>query len=411
MKKIHSLILIFFLFNAISSKHEGELYDAGRSTLINLNPMNFDTQITNNRNKNIISFIHFYSPDDGKSNELKEVFIELDKEYSGMFKLAGLNCKKYKDLCSKEGVTEFPTYKIYPPLPAPPMKYEGKIEPKKIISYLGRFVENKAQELNNNNFDEFISSKSSIPKILLFTNKKSIPLIFKRLSLQFDVSKYIYYIFNILQKKIDFGVVRAEDTGITSKYKVKSFPKIMAIGVDKKTKFYEGEMRYKNIMDFCNVYQETFFRVGEESTPNEEPKKPWMTDRFPEYTKESAGTLCFNVDGALCVLIVHKEKPSESLQNIMFSIQNWLSPKISRGIKYKFGWINSSTQNSMTAAFGLNKGDGPKLVLINRGSRKRFHLYDGEITEENLQKIFDSLASGDVRFKAFKGNKLPELDA
>ena len=327
-----------------------------------------------------------------------------------MFKLAGLNCKKYKDLCSKQGVTEFPTYKIYPPLPAPPMKYEGKIEPKRILSYLGRFVDNKAQELNNNNFDDFINSKASIPKVLLFTNKKNVPLIFKRLSVQFHVSKYNFYVIFNIQNKIDFGIVRSEDTGITSKYKVKSFPKIMAIGVDKKTKFYEGEMRYKLIMDFCNIYQETFFRVGEESTPNEEPKKPWMTDRFPEYTKESAGTLCFNVDGALCVLIVHKEKPSDSLQNIMFSIQNWLSPKISRGIKYKFGWINSSTQNAMTTALGLKKGDGPKLVLINRGSRKRFHLYDGEITEENLQKIFDSLASGDVRFKAFKGNKLPEMD-
>ena len=91
----------------------------------------------------------------------------------------------------------------------------------------------------------------------------------------------------------------------------------MAIGVDKKTKFYEGEMRYKLIMDFCNVYQETFFRVGEESTPNEEPKKPWMTEKFPEYTKESAGTLCFNVDGALCVLVVNKEKPNDSIQNIV----------------------------------------------------------------------------------------------
>jgi thiol-disulfide isomerase/thioredoxin len=221
--------------------------------------MNFDTQITNNRNKDIISFVHFYSPDDGKSNQLKEVFIELDKEYSGMFKLAGLNCKKYKDLCSKEGVTDFPAYKVYPPLPAPPMKYEGKIETKNILSYLGRFIGNKVLELNNNNFDEFISSKPNIPKILLFTNKKNVPLLFKRLSLQFD-------------KKIDFGIVRAEDTGITSKYKVKSFPKIMAIGVDKKIKFYEGEMKYRNIMDFCNVYQETFFRVGEESTPNEEPK-------------------------------------------------------------------------------------------------------------------------------------------
>ncbi len=188
MKKLYMLIFVFALINLISSKNDGELYDPGRSTLINLNPMNFDTQITNNRNKDIISFVHFQSPDDGKSNQLKEVFIELDKEYSGMFKLAGLNCKKYKDLCSKEGVTDFPAYKVYPPLPAPPMKYEGKIETKNILSYLGRFIGNKVLELNNNNFDEFISSKPNIPKILLFTNKKNVPLLFKRLSLQFDVS-------------------------------------------------------------------------------------------------------------------------------------------------------------------------------------------------------------------------------
>ena len=132
-RKFYPFFLILFLISEVSLKDKGELYDAGRSTLINLNPMNFATQITNNRNKQVIAFIHFYSPDDGKSNQLKDVFIELDKEYSGMFKLAGLNCKKYKDLCAKEGVTDYPTYKIYPPLPAPPMKYEGKIEPKYII--------------------------------------------------------------------------------------------------------------------------------------------------------------------------------------------------------------------------------------------------------------------------------------
>ena len=192
MKIINISLFLFLLFNIIASKNKGELYDAGRSTLINLNPMNFDTQITNNRNKEIISFIHFYSPDDGKSPQLKDVFIELDKEYSGMFKLAGLNCKMYKDLCSKEGVTDYPTYKIYPPLPAPPMKYQGKIETKNILSYLGRFVGNKVQELNNNNFDEFINGRANIPKVLLFTNKKNIPLIFKRLSLQFDVSKNFF---------------------------------------------------------------------------------------------------------------------------------------------------------------------------------------------------------------------------
>ena len=81
------------------------------------------------------------------------------------------------------------------------MKYEGKIEPKYIISYLGKFVGNKAQELNNNNFDEFIHGRPQIPKVILFTNKKNVPLLFKRLSLQFDVSKFLINIkFIILAK-------------------------------------------------------------------------------------------------------------------------------------------------------------------------------------------------------------------
>ena len=195
MKSLNILIITTLITLSLQI-HEGELYDAGRSSLINLNPKNFNTQITNNRNKDVISFIHFYSPDDGKSNQLKEVFYEFDKEYGGMFKLAGLNCKLYHDLCRKENVIEYPSFMIYPPLPAPVMKYEGKIDVKHIFSYLGKFVDNKCVELNNNNFDDFINSKLNIPKILLFTDKKNIPLIFKRLSLAFNVRIKIYN-FNI----------------------------------------------------------------------------------------------------------------------------------------------------------------------------------------------------------------------
>ena len=194
MKSLNILIITTLIILSLEI-HEGELYDAGRSSLINLNPKNFNTQITNNRNREVISFIHFYSPDDGKSNQLKEVFYEFDKEYGGMFKLAGLNCKLYHDLCHKQGVDEYPSFMIYPPLPAPVMKYEGKIDVKHIFSYLGKFVDNKCVELNNNNFDDFINSKLNIPKILLFTDKKNIPLIFKRLSLAFNVRIPIYNVF------------------------------------------------------------------------------------------------------------------------------------------------------------------------------------------------------------------------
>lgn len=75
--------------------------------------------------------------------------------------------------------------------------------------------------------------------------------------------------------------MRSEDTGITSKYKVNKFPKIMVIGVDKKTRFYEGENKFKLIFDFLNVYSETFFRVGEDRTKasdSSKADKPWLNE-------------------------------------------------------------------------------------------------------------------------------------
>jgi len=84
-------------------------------------------------------------------------------------------------------VKEFPTLKVYPPLPSPVWVYEGKIETPLLVSYMGKFIGNKAQELNNNNVDSFLTTDPSVPKCILFTDKKGIPLVFKALSVTFDV--------------------------------------------------------------------------------------------------------------------------------------------------------------------------------------------------------------------------------
>ena len=204
MTNLTKPLLLLCIFTAIScAPKKNELYDSGTSSIINLNPMNFATQITNNRAKNVISFVHFYKLDDGKSKDYAKVITDLDKEYEGMFKIAGINCKEYRDLCEKQDVKEFPSFMIYPPLPAPAMKYEGKITVNHIISYLGKFVENKSTELNNNNFDNFISSNPNLPKILLFTDKKNVPLLFKRLSSHFNVRYIHIYIHMLYRKKLN----------------------------------------------------------------------------------------------------------------------------------------------------------------------------------------------------------------
>ncbi len=179
-----TLVLVFLI---LSSTIQAHLYDNNNSNVVNLNPKNFDTQITLNRSKNIVSIVHFYKLDDGKSRGLKLEFEKLAQDYDLMFKVGAINCRDFKDICEKQDVKEFPTVKVYPPLPSPVWVYEGKIETAAMVSYMGRFMDNKAKELNNNNFDNFLTSNNNLPKAILFTDKKGIPLIFKALSVAFDV--------------------------------------------------------------------------------------------------------------------------------------------------------------------------------------------------------------------------------
>jgi len=164
---------------------------------------------------------------------------------------------------------------------------------------------------------------------------------------------------------------------------------------------------------FLNVFSETFFRVGEDKArPSEVTKseKPWLHEKLPELNKESGDDICFKAEGSVCVILINKETPDESLINKFNALQNHLAPKIDRGIKYKFGWVNSTSQKSFISAVEMKSGDGPKMILVNPGSRKRFYIMDQDLTEENMKQVFDRLAGGELRFKNFNKNNIPNLD-
>lgn len=253
-----------------------------------------------------------------------------------------------------------------------------------------------------------MNERVNLPKCILFTEKKGNPLIFRALSVSFD-------------KKIDMGIVRSSESAINAKYKIKKFPAIMVLTVgEKKQKLYEGAINYKLLFDWMNVFSETFFRVGEDkarSTDKPKVEKPWaievillLIQKLPEFTKDSANEICFKIDGTICVLLINHEKPQDDLINMFYNLQNHLSPKIDRGIKYKFGWINSNTQNKFISSTGLSLGDKSKMMIVNPGSRKRFYIMENELNEANMKYEFDKLAGGEIRFKNFPRNTIPDLD-
>lgn len=40
-------------------------------------------------------------------------------ENKGIFRIGAVDCSDFENICKKEGVTKFPTVKLYPPFPAP----------------------------------------------------------------------------------------------------------------------------------------------------------------------------------------------------------------------------------------------------------------------------------------------------
>lgn len=87
--------------------------------------------------------------------------------------------------------------------------------------------------------------------------------------------------------------------------------------------------------------------------------------------------------------------------------QNFAS-KISRGISFYFMWVDASAEKDFVSTFNQDY-ETPKLVILNPGKRKRFLLHEGEVQEKAIEKTLDKILGGDARFKAIKGNKMPDL--
>lgn len=232
-----------------------------------------------------------------------------------MFRITALDCEEFGGLCAKEGITKFPQFRVYPAFPAPTQDYEEEtVDFEKIKKLASRFIGSRVVEVNQNNFDTFINDNPGKPKVLLFSDKKGTPLIFKALSSHFD-------------KTLIFGLIRDTEQGIVSKYKVKQFPSVFLIKEkDGKPQKYEGkEYSYQAIFDFINIYSETFvFRTNNEESVVSAASKPWLSERVPQMTSDSADDICLKKEGALCVIYIAKDaasaKGSEKQMSDLYSI-------------------------------------------------------------------------------------------
>ena len=108
-------------------------------------------------------------------------------DYKNIFRVLAVNCGNYPDICSKEEVVDLPVVRIFPPMPIPAFDVEGEITTKKIARLCARHIENNVIQISSSNIDTFVMDSPSVPKVLLFSEKKKVPFMFKALSAAFKV--------------------------------------------------------------------------------------------------------------------------------------------------------------------------------------------------------------------------------
>lgn len=376
-----------------------DLYD--RNSPVNLlNRMNFAKRVTNNRKKGI-TIVHFYSAGDSHSAAIKDDYEAFTKDNMGMYNLGAINCDDNYDICEKEGLTEFPVFRIYPEYPMQHQDLkDDNFNMKRLKKRASKFIQDKVIEITGVNHDTFIKDNPGKPKVLLFTDKAGTPTIYKALSYNFE-------------KTLFFGIVRSDESSLAKKYKVKNFPAIFLVQPGKKPLKFDDDINYYNIANFINIHSEIFdFGDAPESETKSAASKPWMSEKLPQLTKDSSEDICFGKKG-LWVILINNEQPSDGLISTISSVrESFVSNIEGRGLEFAFSWVDTNLQPEWATTFDIQ--EYPQVVVLNHGKRKKFLLAstgdNGLITESELSNTLNKIISGDARFKRVADNTLPELN-
>jgi len=152
--------------------------------------------------------VQFYKDNDGVSKDFASKYDTFVNEYGGVFRIGACDCENEADLCDKEKIFKFPTFRVYPAIPYPSFDVEGKVEIKNILRHASRYYYSKIIQINQSNIDALLNEDPGIPKVLLFTDKKDVPLLYKGLFVNFEV--FLFYIL-LLKSKLHFGIVKSEE--------------------------------------------------------------------------------------------------------------------------------------------------------------------------------------------------------
>ncbi|OMJ91586.1 hypothetical protein SteCoe_5844 [Stentor coeruleus] len=226
---------------------------------------------------------------------LSKVLEDLVPKYTNYIVFLAISCEREENLCNNNIMNSLPAFQAYIPGGINPYTskpliherpYQGKITLKDISNFFNENIPYLGDFINVSSNEEFLAQEGN--KVLLFTNKDKVPLIFRGLS-----SKY--------RDRFEFGVVWQNQTLLIRDYGIKKFPMLIVVEGDDVIEF-EGNNDFDEISRFLDKYKanerrpqkaKKFFtyktEVGDDNKFNQFPIVDLNAGNYGKYVLNNSG--------------------------------------------------------------------------------------------------------------------------
>lgn len=318
-----------------------------------------------------IWFVLFYKPNDRELKTFIELWKTLAEKVYGIFKIAAINCKKDEEICEEFDVNQTPLIVYFSEGSQPEEVYRGVKKWENIFKFGASKMQSFVRVINSNNYGDFINENPTQHKVVLFTQRKSTPPLFKALSKHF-------------KDKLSFGEIRQSEKELAQRFQITAFPSVLVIsdGENYKGVRYEGALTRDALEKFLNQYAYS-------------PKKKEDTVAVKELTSDlyHKHKQCNENDSKnICVIYYSDNENLSGEENLM--LENIAKKYIKDPVKVFF--IKAKKFKNLYVSFDKEDEDSKFIVL--RGHRKKYTPVK-DLDLQELENKIDNILSGSGNMK------------
>jgi len=267
-----------------------------------------------------------------------------------------------------------------------PTDYNGQRTAGSLAKAAVDLLPNFVHKVDGKTEEKFLGN--SLGKVMLFTDKKSVPTLFKALALEY-------------RNRLHFGWIKSTEKELVAKYGVEKFPAVLVMKKDETTTTkYEGKVGFDTLNTFLKKFAPPARNMYAENAPSEEDQtvsaKPIDPTEFELKRITSAEdwkTNCVERSGLCAVAVLDPYNYPDDIpkqEELLTELANQYVGKL------HLMWFAAREQPSFCEALGLS--NFPSLMLINPArsetQKTRYSPFRGAFDEESLSDYFDRFLAG-----------------